>query len=48
MKLEIKKWGDSKIIVLPPHYIKYMKLEVGDYIDISDAVVHKDKERVTE
>ena len=38
MKTQIKKWGDSKIIVLTPEFVKYMKLNVGDWVDISDIV----------
>lgn len=41
MKIEVKKWGDSKVLVLPQNYIKYMKIEVGDWIDISDSVLIK-------
>ena len=46
MNLEVKKWGDSKILVLPPHYIKYINIEVGDWLDISDAILSKSKEEI--
>ena len=38
MKTQIKEYGHSKIIVLSSEFIKYMKLEVGDWVDISDIV----------
>lgn len=40
MKTQIKKYGDSKVIVLSPEFMKYMKLNVGDWVDIS-AIVKK-------
>lgn len=42
MKTQIKKWGDSNVIVLNPEFMKYHDLEEGDWLDISD--VHKAKE----
>lgn len=42
MKTQIKKWGDSKVIVLSQEFMKYMKLEVGDWVDISDIVKKKE------
>jgi len=38
MKTQIKQWGDSKVIVLSPEFLKYMGLEVGDWIDASDIL----------
>lgn len=38
MVTQIKKYGDSKVIVLSPEFMKYMKLEVGDWVDLSDIV----------
>lgn len=38
MKTQIKKWGDSKVIILPPEFLKYMNLNVRDWVDISDIV----------
>jgi len=36
MKTQIKKWGDSKVIVLPTEFLDYMKLNTDDWVDISD------------
>jgi len=38
MKTQVKKWGDSKVLVLSPDFMKYMKLKEGDWVDISDIV----------
>lgn len=38
MKTQVKKYGDSKVIVLSPEFMKYMELKVGDWVDISDMV----------
>lgn len=38
MKTQIKKYGDSKVIVLSPEFMKFMKLNVGDWVDISDII----------
>ncbi len=44
MKTQIKKWGDSSIIILGKEYMKYNNFNVGDWIDISDIVkVNKNK-----
>ena len=43
MKTQIKKWGDSKVIILSPEFIKYMELKIGDWVDISDIVKVKIK-----
>ena len=39
MKTQIKKWGDSSIIVLSPEFMKYHNAKIGYWIDISDVVV---------
>jgi antitoxin component of MazEF toxin-antitoxin module len=45
MKTQIKKWGDSKVIVLSLDFLKYHDADVGDWVDISDIVIiKKDKE----
>jgi antitoxin component of MazEF toxin-antitoxin module len=44
MKTQIKKWGDSKVIVLSSEFLKYMDLELGDWIDISDIIKLKKKQ----
>ena len=38
MKTQIKKWGDSKVIVLSPEFLKFHEIKEGDWLDISDAV----------
>jgi antitoxin component of MazEF toxin-antitoxin module len=35
---QIKKWGDSKVLILTPEFIKFHELEVGDWVDIEDIV----------
>ena len=45
MKTQIKKWGDSKVIVLAPEFLKYMELDNGDWVDISDIIVTKREKR---
>jgi antitoxin component of MazEF toxin-antitoxin module len=34
---EIKKWGDSKIIVLDKEDLKYLNADVGDMINMVDS-----------
>ncbi len=36
MKTQIKKWGDSTVIVLTREFMKFNNLEIGDWVDISD------------
>ena len=38
MKLQVKKWGDSMVIVLPIPFLVYHELSEGDWLDLSDAV----------
>lgn len=38
MRKEIKKWGDSAVIVLSPEDLRIYKLKVGNIVDISDIV----------
>ena len=38
MKTQVKKWGDSKILVLSPEFIKFHNIEIGDWLDIGDVV----------
>jgi len=38
MKTQVKKWGDSKVIVLTPEFLKYMELKEGDWVDIGDII----------
>lgn len=34
MRKELKKWGDSVVIVLSPEDLKVYNLDVGDFIEI--------------
>jgi len=38
MKTQVKKRGDSKVIVLSPEFCKYHDLNEGDWVDISDIL----------
>ncbi len=38
MKTQIKSIGTSKGIILSKEFLKYMDLELGDWVDISDIV----------
>ena len=38
MKTQIKNWGDSKVVVLSPDFLKFHGLNAGDWVDISDIV----------
>lgn len=35
MKTQIKQWGDSKVIILNPEFVKYKQLQIGDWVDIA-------------
>lgn len=38
MKTQVKKYGNSNVIVLTKEFIKYLDLKEGDWVDISDLV----------
>jgi len=38
MITQIKKWGDSKVIILSPEFLKFYDLDVNDWVDISDII----------
>jgi len=38
MKTEIKKWGDSSVLVLSPEFMRFHNLVVGNWVDISDLI----------
>lgn len=42
MRKQIKKWGDSAIIVLSPEDLKVYKLKIGDIVDLSDILKIKE------
>ena len=45
MKTQIKKWGDSTILVLSSDFIKFHNAKVGDWVDISDSIIVKPETR---
>ena len=45
MKTQIKKWGDSNILVLSPEFMKFHDAETGDWFDLSDAVLIKEDKK---
>ena len=45
MITQIKKRGDSKVLVLSKEFLKYMELDVGDFVDIADIVKLKEKKK---
>lgn len=47
MRKEIKKWGDSNVIILSPSDMKVYGLKTGDIVDISDLVKVKHNEKNT-
>jgi len=42
MKTQIKKWGDSKVLVLSPNFIKFSGAKVGDWVDLDDIIIISD------
>ena len=38
MITQIKKRGDSKVIVLSPEFLKFQGLDENDWVDISDII----------
>ena len=38
MITQIKKWGDSKVLVLSPEFCKYHNLDIEDWVDISEIM----------
>lgn len=38
MKTQIKKIGTSKGVIFPKEFLKYMDIDVDDWVDISDIV----------
>jgi len=38
---EIKKWGNSAVIILTKEELKIRKLKIGDAVDIGDLVKMK-------
>lgn len=38
MILQIRKWGDSNVLVLSPGFMDYKEFKEGDWIDVSDIV----------
>lgn len=42
---EIKKWGNSAVIILTKEELKVRKLEIGDVVNIGDLVKIKKMKR---
>lgn len=38
MKTQIRRYGNSKVILLSNEFMEYMNLEVGDWVDICDII----------
>lgn len=38
MKTQIKEYGNSRVIILSTEFLKFHKLKVGDWVDVSDLV----------
>ena len=38
MKTQIKSIGTSKGIIISPEFLKFHKLDTGDWVDISDIL----------
>ena len=45
MKTQIKEWGNSKVIILPPDYLNFHDFKVGEWLDISDIKKVKEVKR---
>ena len=43
MKTQIKKWGDSNVLVLSPDFMKFHGAKIGDWVDLDDAVLISDQ-----
>ena len=44
MKTQIKEYGNSNVLVLSSDFMKFHKAEVGDWIDLDDAIIIKQEE----
>jgi len=42
MKTQIKKWGDSNVLVLSPDFMKFSGAIVGDWVDLDDTIIISD------
>ena len=45
MRTQIKKWGDSNVLVLSLDFKKYHNAEVGDWVDLTDVKIIKNKDK---
>ena len=43
MKTQIKKWGDSNVLILSSEFMKYHGIKVGDWVDLSDIIILSDE-----
>lgn len=39
MKTQIKRWGDSNVVVLSADFMKFHKAQVGDWVDLDGCMV---------
>jgi len=47
MKTQIKKHGNSTVIILSPDFMKFHDAKIGDWIDMSDVMIIKKKGKRT-
>jgi len=45
MKTQIKQWGDSNVLVLSKDFMNFYNAKVGDWVDLSDAIIISDSLR---
>ena len=43
MKTQIKQWGDSKVLVLSPDFIKFHNAKIGDWVNLDDVIIISDQ-----
>ena len=48
MITQIKRYGNSLMLVLDPNFLKFRELKEGDWLDISDVVKVKKEEKQNE
>lgn len=43
MKTQIKKWGDSFVLILSPDFMKFSGAKLGDWVDLDDTIIISDQ-----